>query len=482
MNELIKNFTITGLYGYKNISLDFGKKNTIVIAENGTGKTTFISTLYSVLNGDIEEVMKLKCDSISLEFYDNDKFYIDINELDSRNFNEEIKHSRIFRFIRSAKMKHDIIAFIINGDISSIDRTSWFNQLLRTSSLSPSAVFNEINRLIERVGRTRNHDLINETEKSKSKEALFLIKRKMRDFDIIYLPTYRRIEKSNLKEELGITEEDRESRTTYFSNGDFIERRYTQKPSIEFGLFDVERKLKELSTKIERKSSAGYRALSASMIEDIMTESISFTRKSKLPEIEDLSRFLNRVVSKETENKNDELISQIIDKLQNIRKVKKENPLLLYFLDKLNAVIGTTKELESKIENFVFVCNKYLELSDDSKIFTFDMEKLNVVVKDKITDSNIKLEDLSSGEKQVISIMSHFYLDDTNRKKIFLIDEPELSLSTEWQRHILIDIENSDNLLQMLAITHSPFIFNNDLKKNVKKLSINKIEIEKTEG
>lgn len=119
------------------------------------------------------------------------------------------------------------------------------------------------------------------------------------------------------------------------------------------------------------------------------------------------------------------------------------------------------------------MCNKYLQLSDDSKFLDYDVESLQVIVKDLYTNSPIGLEDLSSGEKQIISLMAHIYLDDT-KKKIILIDEPELSLSIEWQEHVLVDIVNSPSVVQMLAITHSPFVFNNELKKEVKALNITK--------
>jgi predicted ATP-binding protein involved in virulence len=112
-------------------------------------------------------------------------------------------------------------------------------------------------------------------------------------------------------------------------------------------------------------------------------------------------------------------------------------------------------------------------LSDDSKSLNYDVESLQVIVKDVFTNNPIELEDLSSGEKQIISLMAHMYLDHT-KKKIVLIDEPELSLSLEWQEHVLVDIANSPSVLQLLAITHSPFVFNNDLKSEVKTLNVKK--------
>lgn len=46
-----------------------------------------------------------------------------------------------------------------------------------------------------------------------------------------------------------------------------------------------------------------------------------------------------------------------------------------------------------------------------------------------------------------------------------LFDEPELSLSIYWQERLLPDILTSKRCAFMLAVTHSPFIFNNELKQ-----------------
>jgi predicted ATP-dependent endonuclease of OLD family len=46
---------------------------------------------------------------------------------------------------------------------------------------------------------------------------------------------------------------------------------------------------------------------------------------------------------------------------------------------------------------------------------------------------------------------------------MLIIDEPELSLSIEWQEMILPDILKSGKCKSLIAATHSPFIFDNEL-------------------
>jgi len=82
---------------------------------------------------------------------------------------------------------------------------------------------------------------------------------------------------------------------------------------------------------------------------------------------------------------------------------------------------------------------------------------------DSSTDEPIRLSDLSSGEKQIVSLFSHLYLSGQSRYFV-LIDEPELSLSVPWQKRFLIDIKNGDFCSGLIAVTHSPFIYANELK------------------
>jgi predicted ATPase len=74
----------------------------------------------------------------------------------------------------------------------------------------------------------------------------------------------------------------------------------------------------------------------------------------------------------------------------------------------------------------------------------------------------VDIKTLSSGEKQIISLFSRLFLTKSKQVAIFF-DEPELSLSIEWQKHLLPDIIQSGICGFIFCTTHSPFIFENDL-------------------
>lgn len=91
----------------------------------------------------------------------------------------------------------------------------------------------------------------------------------------------------------------------------------------------------------------------------------------------------------------------------------------------------------------------------------------------------IDFDDLSSGEKQIVSIFSKVYLDVTS-PCIFIIDEPEISLSIEWQKDFLRDIYSSEKVALLIATTHSPFIFKNEYVDYVKELEMHKENVDVT--
>lgn len=123
------------------------------------------------------------------------------------------------------------------------------------------------------------------------------------------------------------------------------------------------------------------------------------------------------------------------------------------------------KESES-LEKFRETCNNYLE---ETRFIRSDENGLVVI---NINNNEaVKLKYLSSGEKQIINIFSKFYLSERDNL-ILLIDEPELSLSLNWQKKLLPDIIASKNCDFLFAITHSPFIFDNELKNYAEGLDI----------
>ena len=119
-------------------------------------------------------------------------------------------------------------------------------------------------------------------------------------------------------------------------------------------------------------------------------------------------------------------------------------------------IYDSQRLIDDKLKKFATICSKYLV----NKKIIYDETTLSMDIFDE-ENNKIDFEALSSGEKQIVSIFSKVYLDLTTNC-IFIIDEPEISLSIEWQKEFLKDIYNSEKIGLLIATTHSPFIFKNE--------------------
>jgi predicted ATPase len=154
------------------------------------------------------------------------------------------------------------------------------------------------------------------------------------------------------------------------------------------------------------------------------------------------------------------------DKIQSIQGKSKadidtnDRYLAHYFTRLVSASLDIATR-EDDISSFVRVCNAYLS---PSKGMSYDERQFEVEIAEG-SGRTIDLSMLSSGEKQIVSIFAHLYLEDV-RDQFVIIDEPELSLSVPWQKRFLTDIQESGRCGFLLAVTHSPFIYENSLTEH----------------
>ena len=83
----------------------------------------------------------------------------------------------------------------------------------------------------------------------------------------------------------------------------------------------------------------------------------------------------------------------------------------------------------------------------------------NLFFRNKSGGDKFSIDELSTGEKTLMSKVLYLYLEDI-RDKVILIDEPELSLHPSWQNKVLKIYENFalKNNCQIIIATHSPHI------------------------
>jgi hypothetical protein len=254
----------------------------------------------------------------------------------------------------------------------------------------------------------------------------------------MYFPTFRRVEED--LHNFGYNDED-----LHFNQENTL---------IQFGMDDVQKKFNTIENKIETLLKEGLSNFLKDVLKIVMrkTTSIDDNIFDRINDT-DLAIIFARAKNLDTE------IKEAV--LDSVRKKQFNDPLSGLILQKLVELYENQKELDSAVKVFRDICNKYLI---NKQVF-YDESAIKIYIKSDITGSAIDLSKLSSGEKQIISIFSKIYLSDSGKRFMVLFDEPELSLGLTWQRQLLPDIVNSKKCDFLLAVTHSPFIFDNELDK-----------------
>ena len=286
----------------------------------------------------------------------------------------------------------------------------------------------------------------------------------MGEVSVLYLPTYRRIEAGS--------DQDEPTNARAFVSG--VRSGFKSKSEWDsdklmyFGLNDVDNKLKNKAQNIRQKALQAYSQASGETLKRLVnsesTNEIQFEDSDLSKIIVVLNRISEGVIVL------DDIKDKINDFFEKGQINNSERKELRSFLKQLLDIYGNTEDEEKAIEVFVGAINSYWS-NEAEKRFSFNKQTAEAEVHNLYTNAKLSLNMLSSGEKQIISILARMILEPS-RKYLVLIDEPELSLSIEWQKRFLVDVVKGTSCRQLFAITHSPFIFDNELKNHAGSFNI----------
>ncbi|HEJ1055919.1 TPA: ATP-binding protein [Pseudomonas putida] len=474
--SLIEKFTIEGLYKYRTLSLSSEFSATILIAKNGSGKTTLLGALDAVLKGQFLRLTSLEFSKITCKLRGVDEDLV-IDRVDIDDLIKVSETSEVANYARRIGVDSFALMELLDGDY----RTS-LNEYQSGDEVADKIVSQhgyssgQAYRSCEKLAAAMYEAV------PKLDAVKHITKQALRGYEVVYLPTYRRVE---LPLDLEAEDARRPRKKKNIRNRLGIGRRSLFSPDIQFGLSDISERLSHLNQEILFDSNQGYRKISADIISELIGGDLDKDQMGpfELPDKEALAIFFSRLKDNRGIHYRGDVTIPDLDKVYSGDISVESNKFLSYFLDKLSSVIKATRGVEEKVEEFIRSCNNYLSEDDestsvnyndgrysytDNKELVLDRKTFQVNVKSLATSKKISLEFLSSGEKQMISLFARLYLYP--KKKIFLIDEPELSLSLNWQRKILLDVMASNLCEQVIAITHSPFVFDNALEPFAKSL------------
>lgn len=231
-----------------------------------------------------------------------------------------------------------------------------------------------------------------------------------------------------------------------------------------------------LSNRIRSSTTQDFLKLSGRLLKNIVSnKKVDKKNVTHLLQNKDsILKILSRIDHGTIDEKDKANLLRIIDKRE--FDPSNNNNALFYILENMVTIYNNQKHIDETINKYKDVINDFF----NDKAVVFDEITSEIYVEKKNGNKRVDIENLSSGEKQILSLFTKIYLtelDDLNRKYWIFYDEPEISLSIEWQEILLPKILESNRCEFLMAATHSPFIFKNMLKSYTSDLALEVTEI-----
>lgn len=459
----IKIFRVEKLHNYKNFELHFIDNKLILVSDNGSGKTTLVNIFYYFISRQWNKLLEYNFERITINFKEEEIVF-------TKNVFQNLLHPNL----KTKQRYSNLTISKLNDLIDNVPASELLNmsskniEVLAINYGIPTHILrNYIFEIFEKKENIDKHQSIKSIE-SKLDEIL-------NDILIIYLPTYRRIEKdlSNIFPHL---EENLKDFEYINSRNENLKNRRNYLELVEFGMKDVSRKIQrrclELKNHFYDKLNTN---LIGSYLDDILNKSYVNFDLNKIQQIDSealdyiLKRLDDTVISSDGKNK----LKNFVNDLKYSHQPSNEDKINAHFVWKLFQIYDFQQKEESDIIDLIDICNDYI--SNDKFLF-YNKDEFRVEIElfydpnfednqqkdSEESEPSIDFKDLSSGEKQIVSLFTHLILSQKNY--FIIIDEPELSLSVPWQERLLTDILGLEKCKGLLAVTHSPFIFPKDLR------------------
>ncbi|MDA2275157.1 AAA family ATPase [Bacillus cereus] len=434
----LKQISVTKLFGVfkHDIKLKTERGITIVIGENGLGKTKILEMVEAFFKGDIYILKTIEFDTLTFTFDDDIYWKVYKEDTDEKGISLLVKQN------------NEQIPFSLEIDEFKPDRIE--REAMRITRMSTTLKRIAVDRWINnRTGESYN--ALEVVTKFKNKNSISI--------------GYDLIKESNpphwfISRFEGINVALIETQRVYdFENSNRTPIETVKKYSDE--LTDLIKQRLAESTELSSKLDRTY---PNRLIEELKNGNRNISESelsNRLKELEDKRSLLDAVGLVETEKNSG--LSLIADPLV-------KNVLMLYVKDSFDK-LSIFDEIAEKIKLLLKIINerfkhKRMYVSKDNG-FLFR----STVIQDENGYKIISLEQLSSGEKNEL-ILFYNLIFNIPPNSLILIDEPEISLHISWQNKFISDLKEIHKLnqLDIIIATHSPDIISNnwDLKEELK--------------
>lgn len=406
----LKDVTITGFWGQHSINTDFHEDVNIFIGRNGTGKTTFINLLQAVLSVDLELLHSLQFDKIIINLKNGKKS----RKVEVEKLAENLQYKEIIYKIGAKKHNLPIIP---PRELKYINK--------RNGRLHPrfyrevQEIKIALSNLINVSYLSVNRDLTDEYKENRREEISNIIDARLEEL-INDLTTYQLQLETDLSKLSKKFQEDVLRSMLFNEDFDFVKVNEPVK-------LDIRR--------IGIGLKQAYRGLGIldSQTDEAIDRHIEAIKKA--------ANSINEAVN----DKEKGVYANDVTPLTLLRRTRRINELSFELEE-------NKKRIFVRLDDFINLLNEF----HDTKYFSLQDSKSGGISITK-EDTSIPISELSSGEKQLIILLTEALLQK-GKETLFIADEPELSLHIEWQRKVISSIKKLNPNSQVIVATHSPEI------------------------
>ncbi|MFC9709277.1 AAA family ATPase [Paenibacillus sp. NPDC056933] len=429
----LNKISVENLFGVFNheIPINNERGTTIIIGENGLGKTVILEILESFFNSKFYYFNSVTFDKVLFEFIDNVVWTI------TKEFHEETNEN------------------YISVNTNAIESRSSF--LIQTSDFNPQNLVRQARNLGSMLGMRR---LANTRWEDRRTGYIYNAEELIERY--AHLTTGYNFEsqlEQNAPEwfttrfnELNVTliETQRLLEIDHFENAPIETVKKYSGELLELMKRNLT-KSTELSSKLDRTYPNRLIKELGERKKNISDEMLN----EKLNQLEEKRKLMDRVGLTETEK------DSTLLKIDNPEEVVKD-VLMLYIKDSFEK-LSIYDEISVKIELLLKIINERFKHKrmyvNKENGFSFK----STVIKKEGDFQEIPIEKLSSGEKNEL-ILFYKLIFKTDSNSLILIDEPEISLHISWQNKFISDLYEIHKLnkLDILIATHSPDIISNN--------------------
>lgn len=427
----IKNLSIKMLHNYLDIDLSFTEGLNVIYGKNGKGKTTALHIIANILELDFSRFIHIKFESISITSFGGDRLVLAQSDTNTIH----------------ALFNDTFIGYTTDSKYPILSPPE--EDALKTAFGGRPVYLPAYRAILEKVKATNQYD------GSRAGEYDYIKRKELNEIskENPSFVRHRDEQRSNM-----VAFKTMQCRDWF---GPFV-------PIIRYpGLAEVVDSISEEYNEAQMSSSAAQSQMLNSIFIGVFN---SITSKDETPSDQDVEPLLERVKSALDDTQNNASLHSTTAaqhlayavrqaKFADDQDNNATKRVLKLYADMLERLKNENQQAFRKLRSFEGAVNKFLDgkrLEVSPKYARHHNRWREYAYLRTSKDNVYPLTILSSGERQILTMLFSASRMSTASTGIFLIDEPELSLHIDWQRIILSNLEQQAANRQIIACTHSP--------------------------